>query len=224
MQKQNIIEVNNLSKIYKDGSSRVTALDSVSFSLPAGQNLSIVGPSGSGKTTLLEILGGLSNPTAGSVVIDGQDPFRGSDKNMSEFRRQTIGFVFQNMHLQEYFTALENVMLPQIISGISWNTAKQKAEQLLVQVGLQDRMNHRPSKLSGGQQQRVAIARSLINDPKIIMADEPTAKLDQENEAIVLDIFHQISSVGVSVLIITHDPKVAQQFSNQIKIQHGKII
>jgi putative ABC transport system ATP-binding protein len=213
-----LIDVKNLSKVYSQGGSKITALDDISFSLKKGQSLAILGPSGSGKTTLLELLAGLTTPTTGQVVISNQNVNTGTDSDISKFRNQTIGFVFQLMHLQDYLTAKENVELPALANS---NSATNQAQELLKMVGLEDRVNQYPNQLSGGEMQRVAIARALINNPKIILADEPTAKLDKANSDKVLSILDEIQKTGVSVIMITHDP--ANRFTNQIQLANGKI-
>ena len=223
MKTDKAIEVNNVSKIYKSAKETVTAIKDIDFTLNHGEDLAIIGPSGSGKTTLLQIMGGLSNPSHGEVLIDGEKVNKGSDNKISELRNRKIGFIFQNIYLQEYFTAKENVMLPMLIAGTSRKNAEKRAIELLTKVGLQKRINHKPSKLSGGEEQRVAIARSLANNPKVLMADEPTAKLDAQNTENILTILKQINKDGVSLIVITHDAKVAENFSKQIYLDHGKI-
>ncbi len=223
MAKQKLVIVKNLTKKYKDGSSEIVALDNVSFDLDEGKSIAIVGPSGSGKTTLLEVMAGLNKPTKGEVVVDGINVHKGSDDEISKFRNSTLGFVFQMMHLQDYFDALENVTLPLIASGVPSKQAHERAQQLLKDVGLEDRMHQFPRKLSGGEMQRVAVARALANNPKIIMADEPTGKLDRANADNIMDIFEEITKKGVSLIIITHDEKIAKRFDKVIKLDHGHI-
>lgn len=223
MSKQKVLEVKNVSKHYKDRGVTVKALDNVSFELNLGENLAIIGPSGSGKTTLLQIMGGLSDPTEGEVSINGQRVNEGSDNQISDFRNKTVGFVFQNIYLQDYFTAKENVMLPMLVNNVARKKAAIRAEELLEQVGLKDRMDHKPNALSGGEEQRVGIARALANNPSILMADEPTAKLDKENREIILNIFKDIGKGGISIIVITHDDYFKEIFDNTITINHGKI-
>lgn len=223
MKQGKVIEVKNVSKIYKSSKETVSAVKDIEFSLNHGEDLAIIGPSGSGKTTLLQIMGGLSNPSHGEVLIGGERVNKGSDNKISELRNKKIGFIFQNIYLQEYFTAKENVMLPMLIAGTSRKKAEKRAVELLEQVGLGKRINHKPSKLSGGEEQRVAIARSLANNPEILMADEPTAKLDSQNTENVLNILKEINKGGVSLIVITHDTKVAANFSKQIYLDHGVI-
>lgn len=218
-----VIEVKNISKIYKSNKENVTALKDINFALNYGEDLAIIGPSGSGKTTLLQIMGGLINASHGEVNIDGISVNKGSDNTISEFRNKTMGFIFQNIYLQEYFTALENVMLPMMVAGKNVHEAEVEAKELLNKVGLKDRINHKPSKLSGGEEQRVAIARALANKPKIIFADEPTAKLDADNTSKILKILKEINKEGVSLVVITHDQKVASNFSKQMFLDHGEV-
>lgn len=218
-----LLEVNHLSRIYNQSGGSITALDKLSFKLPMGQSLAILGPSGSGKTTLLELLGWLSTPTTGEVLINGKSVLAGNDAEISNFRNETIGFVFQLMHLQDYFTAAENVAMPMIANNSQPIDQQTRADELLSLVGLKDRANQYPNQLSGGEMQRVAIARALSNKPKILLADEPTAKLDKANTDIVLNIFKEIQKSGVSVILITHDPEIANLFDNKIELQHGKV-
>jgi putative ABC transport system ATP-binding protein len=218
-----ILEVKNVTKRYKDKGENIAALDNISFSVPSGEGLAIIGPSGSGKTTLLQIMSGLAEASEGEVFIKGKKVNEGSDNEVSDFRNKTIGFVFQNIYLQEYFTAKENVMLPMLVNNVSKKEAKKRAEELLDMVGLKERMNHKPSKLSGGEEQRVGIARALANNPQIIMADEPTAKLDKDNRDKVLEIFQEIGKKGISIIVITHDDHFSKVFKNVIRLEDGKI-
>lgn len=220
----NILSVQNLTKTYKDGSSKITALKNINFTLKEGESMAIVGPSGSGKTTLLEIMAGLNKPSKGKVIVDGVNVHKGSDSQISHFRNKTIGFIFQMMHLQDYFNSVENVSLPLLAAGIPSKQAREKSIELLKKVGLEKRMTHYPKKLSGGEMQRVAVARALANDPKVIMADEPTGKLDRVNADKIIDLFKKIEDTGVSVIVITHDEKIADKYTNQITLDHGEII
>jgi len=220
----NILEVKKLTKKYEDGDIEVTALDNVSFSLPEGFDLAILGPSGSGKTTLLQLAGGLDTMTSGDVIISGQSIKNMSDSEISDFRNQTMGFIFQMINLHDFFTAKENVMLPMLVAGVNREEAEEKALKLLEKVGLSPRANHLPKQLSGGEQQRVAVARALANDPKIIFADEPTGKLDKANSKLVIDILESLSHEnGMSVIMITHDENIAKRFSRVIKLENGSI-
>lgn len=221
---KNIIEAKKLTKEYKDGDSTVTALDNVSISLPENESMVIIGTSGSGKSTMLQLLGGLDYPTSGSIMVNGKEINKLGDNELSEFRNKTIGFVFQFFHLQDYLTAKENVALPMLLVGISQIEAFKKAEVLIKKVHMEHRINHTPKKMSGGEMQRVAIARALANDPKIIMADEPTGNLDKENADNVLSIFDEIDAKdGVSLLMITHDESMAKRYQNVLHLDKGKL-
>jgi len=221
----NILEIKNLTKKYGDGSSTVTALDNVSLKVPKGHDIAILGPSGSGKTTLLQLAGGLDKATSGSVIVDGKDIEKMNDKEISEFRNNKMGFIFQMIHLQDFFTAKENVMLPLLVAGKTKSEADKKAKKLLKQMGLSHRENHLPRELSGGEQQRVAVARALANDPQLIFADEPTGKLDEKNSEMIIDTLENLSKEkGLSVIMITHDPNVAKRFSKTIKLEHGRLV
>lgn len=218
------ISVRNLTKVYKDGSEKIYALDNVSFNVREGEDVFILGPSGSGKTTLLELMAGLNTPTKGEVFIGGRNVHKGSDEEISSFRNKTLGFVFQMMHLLDYFNAVENVMIPLIAAGADRGESVAKAEKLLEEVGLGDKKNKYPNQLSGGEMQRIAIARALANDPKIIMADEPTGSLDKKNADNVIDILCDISKKrNVNLIIITHDSSIAKKFNRVIKLDHGKV-
>jgi len=217
-----IIQVKNLTKVYKKQNSKTVVLQNITFDLDAGKSMSIVGPSGSGKSTLLHILGGLDNPTSGEVKIDGQLLSEFSDKELSSFRNRKIGFVFQFFHLQDYLTAEENVALPSKMSNMRGKEVEKKAKELLDLVGLSHRAKHYPNEMSGGELQRVAIARSLINDPKLILADEPTGNLDKENTNKVLEIFEKVvAQRGVSIILATHDPHINHRFQNELRIDKG---
>jgi ABC-type lipoprotein export system ATPase subunit len=218
------IEVKQLTKKYRDGKSEVVALDSVNFDLEQGDDLAIVGPSGSGKTTLIELMSGLNKPSSGEVTIGGQSVWAGNDNTVSGFRNQTMGFIFQLIHLQDYLSALENVMLPMLIAGKGTKMARERAEKLLTDVGLQERLHHNPSAMSGGEMQRVAVARALANSPKIIFADEPTGKLDKQNAENIINILTKIAKQEqMSVVMITHDQAIASKFNNILWLEHGKV-
>lgn len=222
---KNILEVKNLTKRYKDGDIEVTALENVSFKLPHGYDMAILGPSGSGKTTLLQLAGGLDSMTEGDVIINGQSIKNMNDTEISDFRNKTMGFIFQMINLQDYFTAKENIMLPMLINGLNRDDAQKKADELLKRVGMMHRANHLPGQLSGGEQQRVAVARSLANNPQIIFADEPTGKLDKKNSEMVIEILETLSrDTGMSVIMITHDENIAKRFSRVLKLEGGVVI
>ena len=211
------LEVDNLTKRY---GAEVVALQNVSFTVARGEWVSAMGPSGSGKSTLLNILGCLDTPDEGRILVDGQELTRFSAAERARFRAERIGFVFQQYHLVPYLTALENVMLAQYFHSLA---DESEAADALRRVGLGDRLNHLPSQLSGGEQQRVCIARALINQPDLILADEPTGNLDAVNEAIVLSLFADLHREGRTVLLVTHDPEVARMGDRRIELHHGRL-
>ena len=196
------------------------ALNGISLHIQAGEWVALMGPSGSGKTTLINILGGLDTLTSGHVVVDGTDLAKLSESDLVRYRAEKIGFVFQQFHLVPYLSALENVMLAQYFHSV---TDEKQAEEALKRVGLGHRLTHLPSQLSGGEQQRVAIARALINQPKLILADEPTGNLDEANEEIVIGLFRELHSAGHTILMVTHDPDIAQQADRRIELVHGHL-
>ena len=211
-----LVQIENLRKEFDN----VRALDGVSFDVQAGEWIAIMGPSGSGKTTLINILGGLDTPTSGRALVDGTDVARLDEGGLAQFRAEKIGFIFQQFHLVNYLTALENVMLAQYFHSM---TDEQEALAALAHVGLKDRARHLPAQLSGGEQQRVCIARALINDPKIVLADEPTGNLDAVNEEIVLRLLGELHRQGRTIVMVTHDPVVARLADRRIELHHGKI-
>ncbi len=211
-----LVQVDDLRKEF----GNVRALAGVSFSVAAGEWIAIMGPSGSGKTTLINILGGLDMPTAGQAVVDGVDVARLDEAGLTRFRAQKIGFVFQQFHLVPYLTALENVMLAQYFHS---TTDEKEAQQALERVGLGDRVEHLPGALSGGEQQRVAVARALINHPKLILADEPTGNLDEANEETVIQLFKELHHEGHTILMVTHDPSIGNLADRRIEFAHGKL-
>jgi len=198
----------------------VRALDRVSFNVEAGEWIAIMGPSGSGKTTLINILGGLDHPSGGRVVVDGLEIGNLGERELTRYRADKIGFVFQQFHLVPYLTALENVMLAQYFHSI---TDEKEAAEALNRVGLSDRLNHVPAELSGGEQQRVAIARALINQPKVILADEPTGNLDEANEAVVLKLLHELHHAGHTILVVTHSHAIGNLADRRIELEHGRL-
>src|SRR3954462_11403292 len=218
------IEIINVRKIYaasqRGQAGEIRALDGVSLSVRKGEWLAIMGPSGSGKSSLVNLIGCLDRPTSGDIFIDGNDLGDLSGSDLNRFRAEKIGFIFQQFHLVPYLTALENVMLAQYFHSM---TAQQDALSALARVGLKDRAEHIPAQLSGGEQQRVCIARALINDPKIILADEPTGNLDAANEEIVLRLLRELHGQGRTIIMVTHDPVVARLADRRIELHHGKI-
>jgi ABC-type lipoprotein export system ATPase subunit len=220
-----IIQLNNVSKVYGRNAA-VHALKEISLTVPAGEVLAIQGPSGSGKSTLLNLIGTLDQPSAGQIMVDGVavDQLRGNA--LADFRRQKIGFVFQMFNLVPTLTALENVMLPLLPyrHGLDFDL-RQRAESLLAQMGLGDRLSHLPGQLSGGEQQRVAIARALINRPRLILADEPTGNLDSKRGQEILSLLRRLNQEqGITILLVTHDTAVAAQAGRIVQLQDGAVI
>jgi putative ABC transport system ATP-binding protein len=213
------IEIKNVTRVYKSH-VEVRALDEVSLSVPAGEWLAIMGPSGSGKSTLVNLIGCLDQPTSGEILIHGCNISEMSPAELNRFRAEKIGFIFQQFHLIPYLTALENVMLAQYFHSM---TDKEEALAALERVGMKERAHHLPAQLSGGEQQRVCIARALINDPHIILADEPTGNLDAENEAIVLRELRELHAQGRTIIMVTHDPAVARLADRLLELHHGRI-
>ncbi|MBO7278269.1 MAG: ABC transporter ATP-binding protein [Bacteroidales bacterium] len=203
----------------------LTVLRSVDFCAEAAEVVSIVGASGAGKSTLLQILGSLSDPDQGQVLIDGVDIFSLSSNQLADFRNQKIGFVFQFHHLLPEFTALENVMIPGMIAKKSRAALQARAEALLAEMGLADRMTHKPSELSGGEQQRVAIARALINEPAVLFADEPSGNLDSKTKAEIHQLFFDLRDrYGLTIVLVTHDRELAQMSDRQLEMRDGQFI
>lgn len=220
-----IIQAENLRKIYSVGKVEVPALQEVSFSVETGEFVSVVGPSGSGKSTLFYILGGLTPPTSGRVLIDGTDMARLSDAQRTELRKRKIGFVFQKFNLLPTLSARGNIEIAHEIAGKNGGIDKQYFDRVSSLLGISDRLDHRPSELSGGQQQRVALARALVNRPSIILADEPTGNLDTKNSEIVLSMLRQShQEFGQTVLMITHNPEAAAYGNRVIHMRDGEIV
>jgi putative ABC transport system ATP-binding protein len=219
-----VIETRNLKKIYKMGEVEVRALDGVDLQIERGSIVSIMGPSGSGKSTLMNLLGCLDRPTEGDYILDGVQVSKMNDDQLAQARNHLVGFVFQSFNLLPRQTALSNVELPLRYGGITKNR-KEKAIEALTSVGLGDRITHRPTELSGGQQQRVAIARALINDPAIIMADEPTGNLDSKSGKEIMDLILDLNRTHkTTIIIVTHDQNVAQNSQRIIRLSDGKIV
>lgn len=217
-----ILSVTNLTKTYQSGTRKLTVLDHVSFEVHAGATMAIVGPSGSGKTTLLGLCAGLDTATGGSVQLAGKALEKLSEDERAKVRNESVGFIFQNFQLLPTLTALENVMVPMELK--KRKDARQKAEELLNQVGLGDRLTHYPSQLSGGEQQRVSIARAFANEPKILFADEPTGNLDTETGDMIENLIFQLNKEkGTTLILVTHDPQLAERSQQIIYIKGGKI-
>ena len=219
----NVIEVKDLEKTYHVGDIEVNALRGVNFSIKKGQFSAIMGPSGSGKSTLMHIIGCLDSPTKGRYHLNGENVAQLSDDQLAGIRNKEIGFVFQKFHLLPRNTALDNVMLPLRYAKIDKRQRTDQAIKVLSQVGLEDRMHHKPSELSGGQQQRVAIARALVNSPAILFADEPTGNLDSKTGKEVMTLLHELNNKGQTIVLITHEKEIAEQTERTIFIRDGKI-
>lgn len=218
-----IIELKNVKKIYQMGQVQVKALDGVSFKINKNEFISVIGASGSGKSTLLNVMCCLSRPTEGKVLIEGRDIAEMDDNELAVIRGREIGFVFQTFNLIQRLSALENVTLPMWFMGKSEEERVKKAKNLLEMVGLEHRIKHRPSELSGGERQRVAIARSLANDPPIIVGDEPTGNLDSKTGKEILNIFKDLYKQGRTVILVTHDADIAKKTKKRIYLKDGKI-
>ncbi|MCZ6185976.1 ABC transporter ATP-binding protein [Campylobacter ureolyticus] len=214
---ENVISLKNIFKSFKD----VHALEDISFDVPKNQWLSIMGPSGSGKTTLINILSLMDNPTSGIYELLGKNVANLSQNEHLKIRRETIGLIFQQFHLIPYLSVLENVMLAQYYHS---SVEVEDAKAMLDMVGLGHRFTHLPSQLSGGEQQRVCIARALINNPEILIADEPTGNLDEKNEGVVLELFQKIKKDGKTIILITHNPSLGKKGDRMITLSHGKLI
>lgn len=218
-----LLELRDVTRLYRLGQEVIRALDGVTTDIQAGEYVAIVGPSGSGKSTLMHLLGCLDLPSSGSIILDGVDVSRASADKLSRVRNQKIGFVFQNFNLLPKLSVQENVELPLVYAGCPGRERRQRALHALEAVGLQDRLRHRPAELSGGQSQRVAIARALINQPKLILADEPTGALDSATGDAILTLFRELNCQGHTIILVTHDPKVAGQAARRLHILDGKI-
>lgn len=218
-----IIETRDLVKTYQSGQEELRALDGISLTVQKGEFLAVLGPSGSGKSTLMHILGCLDLPSAGQYFLDSENVLVNQDEKLAEIRNRKIGFVFQKFNLLPRFTALQNVMIPLLYRGEAEKKAIEIASKKLEMVGLENRLHHRPNELSGGQQQRVAIARSLVGNPPLILADEPSGNLDSKSGKDVMNIFKGLNEAGNTIVLITHDNEVAKQTKRVVYIRDGKL-
>jgi putative ABC transport system ATP-binding protein len=218
-----LIRCVDLKKFYHVGTQTVKALRSVSVSIYKGEYVAIMGPSGSGKSTLMNIIGCLDTPTGGSYILNDTDVSQMGDDRLAEIRNKEIGFVFQTFNLMPRYNALENVMLPLIYAGIGKSEREKSAREVLTNVGLGDRMNHKPNELSGGQRQRVAVARALVNNPSIILADEPTGNLDSKTSVDIMQLFSQIHQMGNTIILVTHEEDIAKHAHRIIRLRDGEV-
>jgi lipoprotein-releasing system ATP-binding protein len=220
----NLLELRDIRKSYGFGAGKVEVLKGITMTVAAGETIALVGASGAGKTTLLHIMGTLDLPTGGTIVFRGEEIFRRSETALASFRNQTIGFVFQFHHLLPEFTALENVMMPGLISRQKRSEVEGRAEELLRKVGLAHRLTHRPTELSGGEQQRVAIARALLQSPALLLADEPTGNLDRKTSDEVNDVLRQLHcELDITLIIVTHNERLASSLGKIVQLEDGRI-
>jgi putative ABC transport system ATP-binding protein len=223
MADQRLVELENIVKTYKQADRNIEVLKGISLSIDSGEFIALQGPSGSGKSTLMHILGLLDRPSKGRYLLRQQDVSALSDNALSTIRNRTVGFIFQTFYLIPYVSAVENVMLPGLYSRTAARELRHRAEQILEQLGLGDRMNFRPSQLSGGQQQRVAMARALVNDPQLLLADEPTGQLDSQTSGEIMRLIAAIHEQGRTVVLVTHDDEIAGYARRRIRLSDGLI-
>ena len=219
-----LIKLRNLSKTYQIGHNEIEALKKVNLLIQNGEFVAIMGPSGSGKSTLMNLLGCLDKPSSGEYILDDNIINKLDSNKLAEIRNRKIGFVFQNFNLLARTTAMENVEIPLIYSGISYKERQEKAIKKLNLVGLEDRIHHKPNQLSGGQQQRVAIARALVNEPVVVLADEPTGALDSKTGEEIMSIFHELNKSGITIILVTHEIDIASHAKRIISFKDGIII
>ncbi len=218
-----LIDINGIQKVYKVGDEEVYALKTIDLDIYKGEYVALMGPSGSGKSTLMNILGCLDSFTKGQYVLNGTDVSKMTENDLAEVRNKEIGFVFQTFNLLPRMSALENVALPLVYAGVNKKDRLERAEEVLVQVGLKDRMKHKPNELSGGQRQRVAIARGLVNRPSILLADEPTGNLDTKTSVEIMDLFRDIHAKGNTIVLVTHEEDIAMNAKRIVRLRDGLI-
>ncbi|WP_159022985.1 ABC transporter ATP-binding protein [Formosa sp. L2A11] len=219
----NVIEITNIIRDFKLGQETVHVLKGIDLTIKRGDYIAIMGPSGSGKSTLMNLLGCLDTPTAGTYILNGKDASKMTDDELADIRNTEIGFVFQTFNLLPRTTALDNVALPMVYAGYSKADRTKRAEEVLTQVGLSDRMDHKPNQLSGGQRQRVAVGRALVNKPSIILADEPTGNLDSKTSVEIMALFNSIHEQGNTVILVTHEEDIAEHAHRIIRLRDGLI-
>ena len=221
-----LIELQGISKSYQKRATEVHALQNLTLNVKRGEFVAVLGPSGSGKSTLLNIIGTLDNPTTGKYFFDGEDITERSDKELSQFRAERIGFVFQSFNLLENLSAKDNVAMPARYAKhkLSKRQAQERAEDLLEQVGLAERVGHSPGELSGGEEQRVAVARALMNDPDLILADEPTGSLDSKSHAAILGLLKELNEAGKTIIVVSHNPDIVEVASRVVELKDGKMV
>ncbi|WP_353930781.1 ABC transporter ATP-binding protein [Okeanomitos corallinicola TIOX110] len=222
--KLEIIRLENISKVYGMGETEVKALNDINLAINEGEYCAIMGPSGSGKSTAMNIIGCLDRPSSGNYYLDNLNVAKMNDEDLAHIRNKKLGFVFQQFHLLSQLTALENVMLPMVYAGVKPSERKERATEALIKVGLEKRLNNKPTQLSGGQQQRVAIARAIVNRPVVLLADEPTGALDSRTTQEVLDIFGELNSTGITVVMVTHETEVASQTKRIVWFRDGQVV
>jgi putative ABC transport system ATP-binding protein len=219
-----LIELHDVTKVYDSGDVQVRALDGVSLSVEAGEFVAIMGASGSGKSTLMNLLGCLDRPTTGSYLLAGEEVGTLDRNRLAELRNRTLGFVFQSFNLLARTSALENVELPLLYSGVSGGDRRRRAEAALARVGLADRMRHHPNQLSGGQQQRVAIARAIVGEPRLVLADEPTGNLDSRTSVEVIALLQELGDSGITVVLVTHEHDIAEHATRVVEMRDGRVL
>ncbi len=218
-----LIDARNIHKVFMLGKVELHVLRGIELAVERGEYVSIMGPSGSGKSTLMHILGCLESPTSGTYILDGQEVHGLSEQELAAIRRTKIGFVFQNFYLLPRISALDNVALPMVYTGVPLAKRRKRAAEILARMGLADRLKHNPSELSGGERQRVAIGRALANDPEIVFADEPTGNLDSKAGAEIMDLFRELNRAGKTIIVVTHDPEIARRADRIVKIRDGLV-